>query len=365
MKKPDEEEGDRMIRLREEILEIPAYKQGAIPASDAVKLSSNENPYPPLPSVREAVLGRIDEINRYPAMTAPELVARIARHHGVDEDTIALGSGSVEVAGQLICATSGPGDEVLFAWPSFTAYPTLARIAGATPVMVPLTDDDRHDLPAMAKAITERTRLILVCNPNNPTGTTVSAREFEEFLALVPEDVLVVLDEAYVHFNRREDAIRGLDSFREHPNVALLYTFSKAYGLAGLRVGYAVAQPEIADALRRVAVPFGVTDLAQSAAIASLDAEDELATRLDEIVSERERVIAGLRSAGCELVDSDANFVWLRSGARTAEVNETLRRHGVLARGSGNDGMRITIGTASENDRVLNAAAEIAAVMAS
>lgn len=349
-----------MIRLREEVLEIPAYKQGAIPASDAVKLSSNENPYPPLPSVREAVLSRIDGINRYPAMTAPALVARIAAHHGVSEDTIALGSGSVEVAGQIISATSGPGDEVLFAWPSFTAYPTLARIAGATPVSVPLTADDRHDLPAMAAAVTDRTRVIIVCNPNNPTGTSVSAGELEGFLARVPQDVLVILDEAYAHFSRRDDRIDGVSVFREHPNVALLYTFSKAYGLAGLRVGYAIARPEVADALRRVAIPFGVSDLAQQAAIASLDAGDELAERIETIVSERERVIAGLRAAGCDVADSDANFVWLRSGPRTPAVNETLKKHGVLARGSGDDGMRITIGTPAENDRVLQAAAELA-----
>jgi len=352
-----------MIRLREDVLEIPAYKQGAIPASDAVKLSSNENPYPPLPSVRDAVLGRIDDINRYPAMTAPALVARIARHHGVPEETIALGSGSVEVAGQIISATSGLGDEVLFAWPSFTAYPTLARIAGATPVAVPLTTDDRHDLSAMADAITERTRVIIVCNPNNPTGTSVSAGELDEFLARVPDDVLVVLDEAYVHFSRRRDGVDGIDVFRTHPNVALLYTFSKAYGLAGLRVGYAIAQPEVAGALRRVAIPFGVTDLAQQAAIASLDAPEELAERIDAIVAERERVLAGLRAAGCDVADSDANFVWLRSGPRTADVNEVLRAHGVLARGSGQDGMRITIGTTQENDRVLAAAEELAAVV--
>lgn len=352
-----------MIRLRDEILEIPVYKQGAIPASDAVKLSSNENPYPPLPSVREAVLGRIDSINRYPAMTAPALVARIARHHGVSEDMIALGSGSVEVAGQIVSATSGPGDEVLFAWPSFTAYPTLTRIAGATPVMVPLTADDRHDLAAMAAAITDRTRMILVCNPNNPTSTSVSADELEDFLTRVREDILVVIDEAYVHFSRRPDGVDGLRVLRTHPNVALLYTFSKAYGLAGLRVGYAIAQPDVADALRRVAVPFGVTDLAQQAAIASLDAQSELDERVDALVAERERVAEGLRSAGCDLADSDANFIWLRSGSRTPAVNAVLTAHGVLARGSGSDGMRITIGTPAENDRVLAAAGEIATAM--
>lgn len=351
-----------MVRLREQIMEIPEYRQGAIPADDAVKLSSNENPYPPLPSVVEAISHHIGEVNRYPAMTAPELVAKIAQHRKVSDENVALGCGSVEVAGQLISATSGPGDEVLFAWPSFTAYPTLTRIAGATPVMVPLTADDGHDLPAMAAAVTPRTRLIFVCNPNNPTGTSVSSAEFDTFMAAIPRNVLVVVDEAYVHFNRRADTVKGMDALHAYPNVAVLHTFSKAYGLAGLRVGYAIAQPDVVGALRRVATPFGVSDLAQHAAIASLDAEDELSARVDLIVAERQRVTDGLREAECELGDSDANFVWLRTGVNTPRVTEILKGHGVLARGVGQEGIRITIGAPAENDRVLKAAPEFAAL---
>lgn len=334
------------------------YVQGAtIPG--AVKLSSNENPYPPLPSVADAVRSLADQVHLYPEIGAPALSERIAARFEVRPEEVALGAGSVEVASQLITASAGEGDEVIFAWRSFEAYPILVRIAGATPVPVPLTDDERHDLDAMAEAITERTRLILVCNPNNPTGAAVTTAELDAFLAKVPPEVLVVVDEAYVHFDTNPDSADGIDFFRRYENVAVLHTFSKAYGLAGLRVGYAIARERIADNLRRVAIPFGVTNLAQRAALASLEAERELDERVETIVAERGRVTERLREAGWRVLDSFGNFVWMRTGERTPEIDAGLREHRVVARAYGDEGIRITIGSPEMNDAFLAAIAGI------
>ncbi len=219
------------------------------------------------------------------------------------------------MAQQLLQATSGPGDEVIYAWRSFEAYPIITQISGATSVQVPLTEGDVHDLDAMADAITDRTRLIFVCNPNNPTGTVVRRAELERFLDRVPRDVLVVLDEAYREFIRDPEVPDGVEIYRERPNVCVLRTFSKAYGLAGLRVGFAIAHEPVAAALRKTAVPFGVSQIAQEAAIASLRAEDELIGRVGSLVCERNRVVDGLRAQGWTVPETQANFVWLRLGS--------------------------------------------------
>lgn len=347
-----------MIHQRDAIGRLPAYKPGRPAAQGAVKLSSNENPFPPLPSVVDAVVAGLDGIQRYPDLGAAELTRRLAEHYDVDPAEIALGAGSVEVASQLVHASAGAGDEVVFAWRSFEAYPILVQVAGATPVPVPLTADERHDLDAMAAAITPRTRLVFVCNPNNPTGATVTADELTAFLEKVPAEVLVVVDEAYVHFDDDPRSANGLEFFRSHPNVAVLHTFSKAYGLAGLRVGYAIAPAAVAANLRRVGVPFAVSDLAQRAAIASLDAESELEVRIREIVAERGRVTAALRDGGWRLVDSFGNFVWLRTGDDTERVDGVLHEHGVVARAFAGEGIRVTVGSPEANDRFLAAAAE-------
>ncbi|NLB47612.1 MAG: histidinol-phosphate transaminase [Microbacteriaceae bacterium] len=342
------------VKQRAAVEQLPAYVQGkSVP--NAVKLSSNENPYPPLASVLDVTRAKLESFHLYPDMGATQVRQRIADHLGVSLDEVAVGAGSVEVAQQLINASADEGDEVIFAWRSFEAYPILVQIAGATPVRVPLTADERHDLDAMAAAITPRTRLIFICTPNNPTGTTVSADEAEAFLARVPSDVLVVIDEAYTHFDTDSNSVNGLDLFRRYPNVAVLHTFSKAYGLAGLRIGYAVANERIAGNLRRVAVPFGVSDLAQAAAIASLDAETELQQRIDQIVSERTRLLQAVRDAGWHTPDSFGNFIWLRTGERTPEIDETLKQGGVVARAYGAEGIRITVGDRDMNDRFLSA----------
>ena len=347
-------------RLRDALDRLPAYVAGR-PASGhseltPYKLSSNENPYPPLPGVLEAIASGAGVTNRYPDPASAALVDELAARHGVPREHLALGTGSVGLLQQVVQISSGPGDEVVFAWRSFEAYPIMTIIGGATPVQVPLRADETHDLDAMADAITERTRLILVCTPNNPTGTVVAQADLDRFLARVPDDVLVIVDEAYVEFVRDPAAVRGIETYRDRPNVAVLRTFSKAYGLAGLRVGFAIAHPPVAHALRQTAVPFGVSTVAQTAAIASLRAEAALLERVDALVAERSRVEAALAEQGWELPASQANFVWLRLGERTAEFAAQCQAAGVVVRPFDGEGARVTIGEVEANDLFLTVA---------
>jgi len=353
-------EATTRVHLRAALEAVPAYIPGkpaaAPPGVTAYKISSNENPYPPLPSVLDAVTAAAATINRYPDMAVTALTERLARGLDVPASRIVTGPGSVGVLGQIVQATCEAGDEVVFAWRSFEAYPILVQLSGASPVMVPLTADGGHDLDAMAAAITDRTRLVLVCTPNNPTGPTVGADALATFLDRVPDDVLVVLDEAYLEFVTAPDAPDCLALQRERPNVVVLRTFSKAYGLAGLRVGYAVAHDPIAAALRKTAIPFAVNSLAQVAAIASLDAFDELEVRVKELVSERERILAALRAQGWDLPDSQANFVWFPMGERTADFAAACQDAGLTVRPYGTDGVRATIAETEANERLLEVA---------
>jgi len=353
------------VRVRAGLEDVPAYKQGrpavALEGTESFKISSNENPYPPLPSVVEAVTAALGKMNRYPESAATELTARLAARYDVAPENIILGAGSVEIVSQLIRATSAPGDEVVFAWRSFEAYPLLVRTAGAVPVQVPLNAQHGHDLDAMLAAITDRTSLVMVCNPNNPTGTTVGTAELTAFLDAVPSNVTVLLDEAYVHFNRRPDTAVGIEAFRAYPNVVVAHTFSKAYGLAGMRVGYAIAPAELVVAMRKMAVPFGVTTPAQTAAIASLDVEDELQTRVDALISERERVVSALTAAGWRLPETETNFVWFPLGDDTTAALEVFEAHGLTVRGFAGEGLRATIAETEANDRLIAIGAELAA----
>lgn len=340
-------------KLRAELEGIPTYKPGKPAVAGgpvAYKLSSNENPYPPLPGVTEAIAAAASSFNRYPDMACTALMAELAERFAVPVSHLATGTGSVGIAQQLLQATSGPGDEVIYGWRSFEAYPIITRISGATPVQVPLTPGDVHDLDAMAEAVTDRTRLIFVCNPNNPTGTVVRRAELERFLDRVPRDVLVVLDEAYREFIRDPEVPDGVEIYRERPNVCVLRTFSKAYGLAGLRVGFAIAHEPVAAALRKTAVPFGVSQLAQDAAIASLRAEDELIGRVGSLVCERNRVMGALRAQGWKVPESQANFVWLRLGERTAAFAQACEQAGVVVRPFPGEGVRVTVGETEAND---------------
>ena len=290
-------------------------------------------------------------------MFATGLTEAVAERFDVPASHVATGTGSVGVLQQVVQSTAAEGDEVVYAWRSFEAYPIVVGVSGATSVRVPLLPDEHHDLDAMAGAVTDRTRLVLVCTPNNPTGTAVPRERLERFLDRVPTDVLVVIDEAYREFVRDPQVPDALDVYRDRPNVAVLRTFSKAYGLAGLRVGYAVAHEPVAEALRKTAVPFGVSNLAQTAAIASLAAEAELLERVDALVTERARVRDALREQGWTGVpESQANFVWLRLGDRTSEFAAACESAGVVVRPFAGEGARVTVGEPEANDVFLDVA---------
>ncbi len=332
--------------IRPDLAAIPAYVPGKRP-DDALKLSSNEVATAPLPSAVEAMATAAAAANRYPDMGAVELRAALAEHLELDAAQVTVGTGSSALCQQLAQITAGPGDEIIFPWRSFEAYPIFARIVGATPVAIPLTAEGKHDLDAMADAITERTRLIFLCNPNNPSGETISQAEFDDFMAKVPADVVVGLDEAYFEFNRAEDTFVATEAIGSHPNTVGLRTFSKAYGLAGVRVGYAFGNPEIIAGLDKVAVPFGVSAVAQAGALASLNAADELLERTEEVVVQRDRVADAVGARR-----SQANFVWLPGDRQ--DVAEQLTEQGVVVR-SFPEGVRITVTTTEETDRLLAA----------
>jgi histidinol-phosphate aminotransferase len=345
---------------RPNVAAIPAYVAGkpptVRPGMTSYKLSSNENPYPPLPGVVEAAHRAVDVMNRYPDMGNTALYDALAGKLDVPVGDLAAATGSVALIYQLLTAFCEPGDEVVHAWRSFEAYPIAIAAAAATSVPVPVTADGRHDLDAMLAAITSRTRCVMVCTPNNPTGPAVTQTELDGFLAVVPEDVLVVVDEAYVEFVRMDDEVDGIATYRAHPHVVLFRTFSKAYGLAGFRVGYAVAQEPVAAALRAVSLPFGVSGVAQAAAIASLEAEAALLERVDALVAERDRVRAGLREAGWDVPEPQGNFVWFQLGDRTADFAAAADELGIVVRPFAGEGARVSIGEDEANDRLLQLA---------
>jgi histidinol-phosphate aminotransferase len=348
------------VPLRQALADLPPYVPGArVPVGAAAyKLSSNENPFPPLPSVLMAISDAAADVNRYPDMYATELVGAIAGALDVAPESVVTGCGSVAVLGHVLTAVCEPGDEVVLPWRSFEAYPIAITLAGGVGVPVPVGVDGRLDLGAMAAAITPRTKAVLVCTPNNPTGPAVRADELATFVEAVPSDVLVVLDEAYVEFVRDPQTADGLAVFADHPNVVLLRTFSKAYGLAGLRVGYAVARPRLAAGIRAASTPFGVSHLGQLAALASLRATRELMSRVDQIVVERTRMLAGLRAQGWTVPDSEANFVWLPLGDQASPFAERASRSGVLVRPFAGDGVRVSVGEPEATDLLLEVTAD-------
>ncbi|MFY9714508.1 MAG: histidinol-phosphate transaminase [Microbacterium sp.] len=345
-------------RIRPAIAALAPYRQGKQAGPDAFKLSSNENPFDPLPSV-VAALQHTTPVNRYPDASAGRLRERLAVRYGVDSDQVHVAAGSVSILHQLILATSSVGDEVVYAWRSFEAYPSLPLVAGATGVQVPLTADSRHDLDAMAEAVTERTRAVILCTPNNPTGPIITSAEFAAFIDRVPNDVLVVLDEAYAEFVTAPGAVDGLKerSFETHPNVVVLRTFSKAYGLAGLRIGYAIGNSKVLDAARTTGIPLSVTSAAENAAIASLEAEAELLDRVAVIVERRTRLRDGLRAQGWDVPDAQGNFIWLPTGERTDQVAAAFVAADLIVRPFSGDGIRISAGEEASVSRVLEVAA--------
>ena len=351
---------DNEVRFRACLDDVAAYKPGRPPARTdgrpTYKLSSNENPYPPLPGVLAAATEAAAQMNRYPDMGCVELLDALSARFGVPVSDLAVGTGSVALLYHLLQATVTDGDEVIYAWRSFEAYPIAVQLTGATSVQVPLTDDARHDFKAMEAAITDRTKVVLVCTPNNPTGPVVRRDELVAFLDAVPSNVLVVIDEAYREFVRETDVVDGVELYRDRPNVLVLRTFSKAYGLAGFRVGYAIGHPDVVAAIRKCALPFGVSYVAQAAAIASLGVEDELLERVDALVEERQRVMAALRAAGWDVPESETNFVWLDLGEDTVRFAEAVQAEGVSVRPFPGEGVRVTIGEREANDLFLQVA---------
>jgi histidinol-phosphate aminotransferase len=341
---------------------IPVYKPGRTPAPregvETYKLSSNENPYPPLPGVLEVAGQAAARMNRYPDLGVSALTDTLSRRLDVPAEHLAVTSGSVAALYYLLQAVLEPGGEVVYAWRSFEAYPIATGVTGGTSVQIPLAAGARHDLDAMADAITARTRAVMVCTPNNPTGPIVTDDELQALIKRVPSDVLVVIDEAYREFVRDDRMADGVELYRDSPNVCVLRTFSKAYGLAGFRVGYLVAPEPIATAARKCSLPFGVSQVAQDAAIASLDAEAELLARVDELVGERARVCAGLAASGWEIPDAQGNFVWLGLGDATLEFATECAQAGLMVRPFAGDGVRVTIGEPAANDAFLQAASE-------
>lgn len=343
---------------------VPPYVAGkpptARPGMPTYKLSSNENPYPPLPGVLEEVERALATLNRYPDMGNGVLYAALAEKLDVDAERLAVGTGSVALLYHLIQAYCDPGDEVVYAWRSFEAYPIAVSVCGAVSVQVPLTERGEHDLDALAAAVTERTKVVIVCTPNNPTGPAVTATALATFLDRVPEHVVVVVDEAYREFVRHDDPVDGVAVTRGRSNVVAMRTFAKAYGLAGLRCGYLVAPEPIAAAVRACSLPFGVSSVAQAAAVASLHREAELLERVDALVGERSRVVAALADQGWLLPEAQGNFVWFPLGDRTAEFAAAADAAGVTVRPFAGEGVRVSIGETAGNDVLLEVAAGFA-----
>jgi histidinol-phosphate aminotransferase len=326
----------------------------------AVKLASNENPFSPLDSVVRAIdRSAAETLNRYADHRAAELRERLADRLGVDVAQVGVGCGSVGLLQQILLAYVDAGDEVLYGWRSFEAYPIYTTIAGGAEVTVP-NRFEALDMAAMTKALTDRTRVVFVTSPNNPTGTVVRHDELETLLEAAGPDCLVVLDEAYFEYVTGAHAPRALELVADHAHLAVLRTFSKAYGLAALRVGYVVAHPDVVGAIDQVLVPFAVNGIGQAAALASLAADAELAERVDAVVAERDRVASEMRRrVGLSVPDPQANFVWLPAGPAAADLAVALERAGLVTRPFVGEGIRVTIGTTADNDRVLEAMARL------
>jgi histidinol-phosphate aminotransferase len=345
------------VPIRPSVAELPAYHAGARPLGRLVyKLSSNESPYPPLPGVLAAVADAAVDLNRYPSMLADELVGVIARFHGLEPDQVAVGAGSVAVLGHALAAVAGPGDRIAYPWRSFEAYPILVGVAGAEAVSVPLGEGGRLDLAALAAAVDRRTRAVLICSPNNPTGPAVRQDEFDAFMASVPEDLLVILDEAYGEFVTDPEAVDGIGGLAEHPNLVVTRTFSKAYGLAGLRVGYALGRPRLVSAVKAVTTPFSVSAMAEMAAITSLQMQTELRARVAGVIERRAFVYEGLVAQGWQPPDPQGNFVWLDLGVDAAPFADACRRAGVLVRPFAGEGVRVSVGEQEGAEQFLEAA---------
>ena len=346
--------------FRSALASVPTYKAGKQPAATSgltpYKLSSNEHYLPPLPGILETLAEPINPAN-YPDPSATALISALSDYLQVPNDHITVGAGGSEMLTAISHVTLEAGTEVVYPSPSFELYAQAAALNGATQKPVKLTDEFKHDLPAMADAITDRTRLVLLCSPNNPTGPTISKTEFDEFMAKVPSAVLVVLDEAYREFITERAAVNGLSALNDYDNLVLVRTLSKAHGLAGLRIGYAVAQPHIIRQLRKAGIPFSVTAPSQKAAIASLERIAEVLQRAQTVAEVRDQFVTDLRGQGWNVPDAQANFVWLPLGDLSTAFEDACVAQSLAVRNL-NDGVRISIGEPEAMERVLQVAAE-------
>jgi histidinol-phosphate aminotransferase len=357
------------IEFSERIRRMPLYPVAGGYAEEAplVRLASNESPYPPLPAIREAIAGALSSLNRYPDPSNSLLRRRLSERYGVPAARIAVGNGSCDILLAAGEALLEPGAEIVHAWPSFSVYPHLSAASGARAVTVPLDSSERHDLAAMLREITHATRLVIVCNPNNPTSTALPLASIAEFLAEVPPHVCVIVDEAYCEFNLLDDPDASLELLDHHPNLALLRTFSKVHGLCGLRVGFALCGSEdLPRALDQVRQPFFCNALAQAAAVEALAHQDAVIDRVALTVAERNAMRERLGALGIHTADSQANFAWLHLGEERdeAEIMRGLQERGVLVRsgsalGSEVPALRVTYGLPEENERFLEALAEL------
>jgi histidinol-phosphate aminotransferase len=345
------------VRLRSSLAGIPSYKAGQAPTArpdiETHKLSSNENHYAPLPDIVADVAAELPNMNRYPDFASARLASALAQRFDVPTSDVVVGPGSVGVLQQIFHIVCEPGTNAVFGWRSFESYPIMTQIAGAEARRIPLDADHRHDLDAMSKAIDADTRLVIVCNPNNPTSTAVGHDALAAFIDSVPDDVLVLIDEAYREFVDPASVPDGLDFYRQRDNVIVLRTFSKAYGLASLRVGFSIAHEAVSDALRQVQLPFGVSSLAQVAGVSALQHEDALIERVQAIVRERDRLTQAVTATGMALAESEANFVWLPLGARTDEFAAICDDAGLSVRPFPGEGVRVTVGDERANDRFI------------
>jgi histidinol-phosphate aminotransferase len=356
------------IEFAEKLRRIPVYPAADGYASEGpvAKLASNESPYPPIPAVIEAVTKALSGVNRYPDPTNSALRRKLSDRHGVPIQRIAIGNGSCDILLAAGDALLEPGAELVYAWPSFSVYPHLAAASGARAIEVPLDAAHTHQLEKMLEEITAATRLVLVCNPNNPTSTALPIEEVADFVKRVPRHVAVILDEAYVEFNVMQDPDESVQLLDKHPNLVLLRTFSKIYGLCGLRVGYALCGSEsFRTAVDQVRQPFFCNAAAQAAALEALNHTDEVTRRVERNLAERMGLEDELRALGIEPAASQANFVWfdLGEGRVEADVMRGLAERGILVRAGtslGREGaLRVTVGTQAENERFLEALAAL------
>ena len=354
------------LEFAERLRRIPSYPvaQTYSFSGELAKLASNETPFAPHPAVLRAIEQAVRTLNRYPDPEKAGLRAALADRLGLAAGKVAVGNGSCELLFAAADALLEPGAEVVYAWPSFSIYPQLAAQSGARAIEVPLDVEHRHDLDAMAREVTVATRLVLVCNPNNPTATALPLDAIDAFVGSLPRHVAVILDEAYVEFSTLQDPDESLDLLKRHSNLILLRTFSKVYGLAGLRIGYAVGSEDFRVAVDRVRQPFSVSTLAQAAAVEALKHVDEVERRVERTVIERVHVDVEIEDRGLEVADSEANFAWVALGDREEDaIVGGLAERGVIVRGGRALGaaghFRVTYGTREENDRFLRALDEI------